>query len=144
MKYLDLVQNYLANLAVLLVKWHNIHWNVVGSQFLRIHNFTEELYDQVFEDFDEVAELLKMKDVMPLSTLKEYLAHATVAEVAAKDFSREESLTLLKQDLGAMRELATEIRNQADEAGDFETVAMFEEFTGFYSKNLWFVEAMSK
>ncbi|MCK9547067.1 MAG: DNA starvation/stationary phase protection protein [Sphaerochaeta sp.] len=144
MKHFDLVQTYLANLNVLFVKLHNVHWNVVGSQFLRIHTFTEELYDQIFEDFDAVAELLKAKGVMPLSTTKEYLERATIAEVAAKDFSSKESLDLVKGDLAAMRDLATEIRNSADEAGDFETVGMFEDYVAFYSKNLWFVEAMMR
>jgi len=144
MKHLDLTQKYLANLGVILVKLHNVHWNVVGKQFMRVHTFTEELYDQVFEDFDEVAELLKMKDVMPLSTVKDYLANATIEEVAPKDFSRVESLEIVKKDLEIMKELATEIRNEADEAGDFETVAMFEDFVGFYSKNIWFVNAMLK
>ncbi len=142
MKHLDQVQTYLANLGVLFVKLHNIHWNVVGNQFLRIHTFTEELYDQIFEDFDEVAEMLKSKGVMPLSTMKEYLAHATIDEVVGKDFSSKESLDLVKADLTAMRTLATDIRNNADENGDFETVGMFEDFVAFYSKNLWFVDAM--
>ena len=144
MKHLESVQTYLSNLAVLFVKLHNVHWNVVGNQFLRIHTFTEEFYDQIFEDYDEVAELLKTKGVMPLSTLKEYLARATIEEVAAADFSSKESLNLVKDDLVTMRALATEIRNDADEAGDFETVAMFEEHVAFYSKNLWFIEAMKK
>jgi len=142
--HLESVQTYLANLAVLFVKLHNVHWNVVGSQFLRIHTFTEELYDQIFEDYDEVAELLKTKGVMPLSTMKEYLGRATIEETAAKDFTSQQSLALVKADLAAMRALATEIRNGADEAGDFETVAMFEDFVSFYSKNIWFVEAMKK
>ena len=94
--------------------------------------------------YDEVAELLKTKGVMPLSTLKEYLARATIEEVAAADFSSKESLNLVKDDLVTMRALATEIRNDADEAGDFETVAMFEEYVAFYSKNIWFIEAMKK
>lgn len=144
MKHLDLVQTYLANLGVLFVKLHNIHWNVVGNQFLRIHTFTEELYDQVFEDFDAVAELLKMKGVMPLSTMKAYLERATITEVEPTDFGSKASLDLVKEDLVSMRNLSIEIRNAADEAGDFETVAMFEDFTGFYSKNLWFVESMLK
>ncbi|NLA93565.1 MAG: DNA starvation/stationary phase protection protein [Spirochaetales bacterium] len=144
MKHLDLVQKYLANLAVLNVKWHNIHWNVVGKQFLRVHTYTEELYDQLFEDFDAVAELLKMKEVMPLSTLKDYLANATVSEVAPKDFGHDESLKLVKDDLLAMRALATDIRNSADEAGDFEVVAMFEDYVAFYSKHIWFADAMLK
>ncbi len=144
MKHLESVQTYLANLAVLFVKLHNVHWNVVGSQFLRIHTFTEELYDQIFEDYDSVAELLKAKGVTPLSTMKEYLTRATIDEVVAKDFSAAESLQLVEADLASMRSLATEIRNSADEAGDFETVAMFEDHVAFYSKNLWFIKAMKK
>lgn len=144
MKHLESVQTYLANLAVLFVKLHNVHWNVVGSQFLRIHTFTEELYDQIFEDYDSVAELLKAKGVTPLSTMKEYLSRATIDEVVAKDFSAAESLQLVEADLASMRSLATEIRNSADEAGDFETVAMFEDHVAFYSKNLWFIKAMKK
>jgi len=142
MKHLDLVQTYLANLSVLLVKLHNIHWNVVGNQFVRVHTFTEEIYDQVFEDFDAVAETLKMKKVMPLSTLKAYLENATIKEVEPKDFSTKESLTIVKADLELMRDLATDIRNGADEAGDFEVTAMFEEYVAFYSKNIWFIDAM--
>ncbi len=41
-----------------------------------------------------------------------------------------------------MRNLATNIRNLADEDGDFEVVAMFEDYVGEYSKNIWFVKAM--
>lgn len=144
MKHLELIQKYLSNLSVLNVKFHNIHWNVVGNQFIKVHNFTEEIYDQLFADFDEVAELLKMKDVMPLSTMAEYLANATIEEIKAKDFSIKESLEITKKDLEVMRELATEIRNAADEAGDFETVALFEDYVAFYSKNIWFVSAMLK
>lgn len=144
MQHLDLVQKYLSNLGVIMVKLHNIHWNVVGEQFLKIHDFTEELYDQAFEDFDAVAELLKMKGVMPLSTVSEYLENATIKEIKAKDFCRKEALEIVKEDLETMKTLATEIRNAADEANDFETVAMFEDYVGFYSKNIWFAAAMLK
>lgn len=144
MKHFKLLQQYLSNLAVLNVKFHNIHWNVVGRNFMRVHNFTEELYDKLFEDFDEVAELLKAKNAMPLSTMTEYLENATVEEVKAKDFSIVESLEIVKKDLETMRELGTEIRNTADEEGDFETVALFEDYVAYYSKNIWFVSSMLK
>lgn len=144
MKHFKLLQRYLSNLAVITVKLHNIHWNVVGRNFMRIHNFTEELYDQAFEDYDEVAELLKTKNEMPLSTMAEYLENATIKEVKAKDFSIIESLETVKNDLESMKALATDIRNTADEEGDFETVAMFEDYVTYYSKNIWFVNAMLK
>jgi DNA-binding ferritin-like protein len=30
---------YLSDLAVLNVKLHNLHWNVVGPQFVQLHEF---------------------------------------------------------------------------------------------------------
>ena len=142
MKHLELLQKYLSNLGVLIVKLHNVHWNVVGNQFLRVHTFTEEVYDEMFKNYDEVAELLKMKNIMPLSTMAEYLEKASIKEVQAKDFSVKESLNIVKEDLESMKNLAIEIRNEADGEGDFETVAMFEDYVAYFSKNLWFVNTM--
>ncbi|WP_313164957.1 DNA starvation/stationary phase protection protein [Sedimentibacter sp.] len=144
MKYADLLQKYLANLAVLNVKFHNIHWNVVGGQFVQVHTFTEELYDGLFESYDEVAELLKMKNVMPLSTMAEYLEKTDIEEFKAKDFSIKESLELVKKEIEFMKESAINIRNMADEEGDFETVAIFEGYVAAFSKNIWFIGSMLK
>ena len=144
MKNLNLLNQYVANLAVWNTKLHNLHWNIVGQEFMPIHNFTEELYDDAFAKFDEVAELIKMKNEMPLSTLAEYLEVASIKEVPAKDFSTKESLEIVKSDMELMKALAIEIRTIADESNDFETVAMFEDHVGHYSKNLWFVSSMLK
>ncbi len=144
MKHNELMQTYLANINVLNTKLLNLHWNVVGIDFLTFHNLTEEIHDILHEQIDEVAEALKMVHIYPLSTVKEYVEATTITEVKAKDFSKDEVLTHLKEDLTIMRDLAVEIRNLADEAGDFETVASFEDYTSVYSKYIWFAEALSK
>lgn len=38
----DKLNVFLANLAVLNIKVHNLHWNVVGLQFPLIHKMTEK------------------------------------------------------------------------------------------------------
>lgn len=141
MQYVTQMNQYLSNLALMIVKLHNVHWNVVGPQFMQVHEFTESLYDDVFEQYDEIAELIKMKGYEPLVTMKDYLANATLEESALTKFTSKEVYTILRSDLEAMRTLATEIRNAADEAGDFETVAEFEEHVAGYTKNLWFIGA---
>ena len=103
MKHFELLQRYVANLAVWNVKLHNLHWNVEGLYFLSIHDFTEEIYDRVGEKFDEVAELLKVKDQTPLSTISEYLEAATLKEVPTKAFTETEALETLKADLELMK-----------------------------------------
>ncbi len=141
MKHFDLLQKYLSNLAVLNVKLHNIHWNVVGKYFMNVHNFTEETYDELFEAFDAVAELLKMKGQYPLSSIAEYMEKTDIEELKAQDFKSLDSYEIVKADLEKMRALATEIRNTADEEGDFETVAMFEDYVADFSKRIWFLSA---
>jgi starvation-inducible DNA-binding protein len=135
---------YLSNLAVLNVKLHNLHWNVVGVNFMSIHTFTESLYDDVFEKYDEVAELLKIKGEVPLASVKDYLANTTVEELATKDFSTKEVLEILIQDLKNMKNLAFEVKKDAEEDSDFETSNMFEDHISGYNKNLWFLDSMTK
>jgi|LSQX01.2.fsa_nt_gb starvation-inducible DNA-binding protein len=136
------LNQYLSNLAVLNANLHNIHWNVEGLQFVQVHEYTEKLYDGFFEKFDAVAELLKMKGERPLVTLTDYVANATIKELDRDKFTIKESLELVLDYLNEMKRLATEIRNEADEEGDFELVMEFEEHVADYSKQIWFVRSM--
>ena len=142
MKNYEKMNTYLANMAVLNTKLHNLHWNVEGRQFMQVHNFTEELYDDFFEKFDEVAEIMKMKGEFPLVKLSEYQEAATVEELDSKKYGVDEVLAEVQADLKEMKKLATEIRNDADEIDDFEVVGEFEDQVADYSQNIWFIESM--
>ena len=142
MKNYKKMNTYLANLAVLNTKLHNLHWNVEGKQFMQVHNFTEDLYDDFFEKYDEVAEILKMKGEFPLVKLSEYQEAATIEELESKKYGVDEVLNEVLADLKEMKKLAAEIRNDADDAGDFEVVGAFEDHVAGYSQNIWFVRSI--
>ena len=142
MKNYNKMQTYLSNLVVLNAKLHNIHWNVEGKEFMQVHKFTEEIYEDLFEKMDEVAELLKMKGEMPLVKMTDYADKATIKEEDSKSFDTKESLKLVLKDLKEMKKMATEIRNAADEEGDFQVVGEMEEHVDYYSLKIWFVESM--
>lgn len=135
---------YLSNLALWNVKLHNLHWNVVGKTFVQVHEFTEKLYDDVFEQFDAVAEVQKMQNSMPLVKMSDYMQQATLKEVDAKDFTPDEVLKIVEDDMKAMSALAKEIRDEAADKDDFQVANMFEDYLTAYAKNLWFLRAMSK
>ena len=67
------VNVFLSNLALLNVKVHNLHWNVEGREFKLIHELTERIYKMLQQQFDEVAEVLKMQGQMPLGSIAEYM-----------------------------------------------------------------------
>ena len=133
---------YLANLAVWNIKLHNLHWNVIIHFYKPLHRLSASLYYHTFETFDSVAEALKMKGEVPLSTMKDYLAAATIQEVSPKDFSGHEVVAMIEADMVLMRDLALEIRKDAAESDDFEIQAMFEGYVAGFSKQLWFIRAM--
>ena len=143
MENYDNLQTYLSNFAVLNAKLHNLHWNVEAKQFVQLHEFTEELYDEFFVMFDDIAELMKMKGEMPLVKMNDYVEHATIEELPAKTFSYDEVINAVEADLKEMKSLAVKIREEADEVDDFEVVGEMEDHVAFYSKNLWFIRSMN-
>ena len=144
MKNKENLNRYLSNLGILITKTHNLHWNVVGARFKAIHDYTEALYDHYFEKFDEVAETFKMKEEFPLVKVADYLKHATVKELEAKDFTIPEVVASIKEDMELMLADAKKIREIANEEDDFLVVSMMEDQIAYFVKQLWFISAMAK
>lgn len=138
------INGYLANVGVGYIKLHNLHWNVVGPEFKAVHEYLEGLYDGFAEVLDAVAEVLKMHDEMPLASLKDYLAVASIKELEAKDYGVKEVLEIVLADLKEMKAEAEAIRKLADEEDAYDVVAMMEGDLESYNKNIWFVKSMLK
>ena len=138
------LNTYLANMGVMYIKLHNLHWNVVGSDFKQVHEYLETLYDAMAGVLDEVAELLKMQGEQPLASLKDYLAAASIQELPSAELRSREVLRIVQADLTLLRDQAQQIR--ADAAADdvYSVVSMMEDHLAQYNKTLWFVEAMQK
>ncbi len=143
-KQAKLMNQLVADLAVNFVKFHNLHWNVVGERFEPVHVYAEKLYDMLNEQYDEVAERMKMLGVFPAAQMKTYLEMTNVEELEDRDYQIPEVFKILKEELEKLRALATEIRTLADDGGDFATVAMLEDMVGEYDKEIWFMEQAIK
>ena len=144
MKTLNELNLYLADVAVDYIKFHNLHWNVVGKNFKEIHEYLEEQYDSLAKVLDEVAEVLKMNAFYPSGSLKEYLEITQIKELESKDYNEKDTLSILKNDLIYLKEKATSIRNLADQEGFFTIVSMLEDQVQEYVKAIWFVDSMLK
>jgi len=71
-----------ADLNVFYMKIHHFHWFVKGPNFFTLHEKFEELYNEVTEHSDTIAERLLQLNEKPISTLKECLDLATVKEAS--------------------------------------------------------------
>ncbi len=138
------VNKYLADIAVMYVKIHNLHWNVVGQQFKGVHEMLEGLYENFGEALDDVAEVLKMHNEMPLASMRSYLAVTKIHEIDEKEFTIAETLSTVLADLETMQATALALRKEGEEADCFSVVNLLEDHLENYHKNLWFLRATLK
>ena len=61
------------------------HWNIKGSSFFELHEKFEEIYNNLLEKVDEIAERILTIEGQPLHSFSDYLQHSEIEEV--KDIS---------------------------------------------------------
>ncbi len=144
MKKIEKLNQLVADFHFLNVKFHNLHWNVVGMEFASIHEFTEEAYNEFFAKYDEVAERLKMLGNFPPASIKEYSSLTNISELENKDYKPKEVLDIIEESYEYLLKEFNELRELADSENDFITVALSEDYIASFTKTLWFVKSMKK
>lgn len=143
-KTVEKLNLYLVNLNVLYRKIQNYHWNVTGTGFFAIHSKLEEYYDAINGQIDDVAERILAIGGRPLGTLKDYLEITTITEAENAEIPGNVALAEVKKDFESMLSLAKEIKETADEEGDFGSSALVDEYISNYEKDLWMLNAFLK
>lgn len=140
-KVIEGLNIYLANLGVLHIKLHNIHWNVVDEGFFALHAKTQELYERVAAELDKTAERIKMLGEYPLASLQDYLDAASIEELPSDDISSRCAAQIIVEDFCRMLKLVRKLDCIAKETLDECTVSLLAEAMCFFEKNIWFFNA---
>ncbi len=136
-KNINALNQLLADLTVTYHKLQNAHWFVTGRDFFQVHATLEGLYDAVLPHIDEVAELILQEGGVPIGSLAEVLAHASVAERPSAPVSSKEAFELVKADFETLDREAKAVKAAADESGRSVVSASMDGLLAELSKNLW-------
>lgn len=137
----DALNIYLANLHVVYVKLHNFHWNVVGVDFFDFHEKTQELYEAVAEELDEVAERIRMLGEFPLASLQDFLKVATLKEVPSMAYTSPTIAVAIVNDFADTIRYLREVDKFVQETNDEFTMDLIADAQAFLEKNIWFFSA---
>lgn len=141
----ELLNQYVADVAVMYIKLHNIHWNIVGDEFMKMHRYTEELYDHFSEVYDNFAEVLKMRGEAVVGSMAGYLTIATIQERKTNDdLYIKEALSVIYEDLEMLNRTLKMLREIAHAQGDITCTLLAEDEVQFLEKELWFIRSMLK
>lgn len=120
-----LLNELLANWAVVYVKLHQVHWYVKGPHFQALHGKFEELYDMAASMLDELAERMLAIGMQPASTMKEYLELASIREAdlrAEKDTAMVQSIAADFQQMIDSSKQALDLAERSDDAATADIV----------------------
>ncbi len=138
-----MLNEQVANLIVFYVKLHNYHWFVNGTEFFRLHELFEALYDETTEHYDEVAERMLMLEMTPVATLKGSLELATLKEATNKE-STNEMIQSVLNDYLHLNERFGKTLELAEEAGDDVTADVMTTIRASFQKHIWMLKEMIK
>lgn len=144
MSKVEKMAQVVADLNILNVKFHNLHWNVVGLEFEPVHLLTEAAYTDFFNKYDEIAERMKMLGELPPASMKKYLELTKVDELPDQEWTVSETLNLVLASYKYLKAEMIELRKLSEEDDDFATIAICETYVGEFDKQIWFVSSMIK
>ncbi len=77
---IDLLNHDLADTYLLVIKTKKYHWDVVGPQFISLHELWDEQYTTISENIDSIAERIRTLGGFPIGTAEEFIRFASVKE----------------------------------------------------------------
>ena len=123
------------------VQAHLIHFNYEGSNFLSVHQFLKEQYEELLEEFDKLGEYVRSLDyMMPMCAcgLKDMM-HTSFKNVSSHD--GKEMMATYLMNLELVCEIAMTIERTATELRALDIANYLGELCGKVNKAAWMVKA---
>lgn len=130
----------LSHYQVFYINVRGFHWNIKGNDFFTLHIKFEELYTELQEKIDAIAERIRIMDATPLHAFTDYLEKSSIKEV--KDVSdAEQSVQYIVAGLQKLVEVCRDIIDTAQEDGDEGTADLLTGYMRDHEKLIWMYTA---
>lgn len=128
----------LSNTYVLYVKTQNFHWNIDGARFYQLHKFFEKQYNELAEAIDEIAEQLRILNLLAPGSMQEFLQNASICE-CKETLTDDEMLQELHHDHVQLQNALAGWIKVAQDNGDEGTADLLIQRLRAHSKLAWMI-----
>lgn len=133
-----MLNTYLATLTTLYANLRGYHWHVRGALFSVIHEHTEEMYDQIADQIDEVAERIIMLDGIPVRRFDDVKKLTKIQEAAAEALSCGKEITMaVLDDIKVLTDMERKGIETAEDANDPVTADLLTGYLAGHEKQAW-------
>ncbi|WP_211201706.1 Dps family protein [Rhodobacter sp. NTK016B] len=128
----------------LLIRTHEVHWNVEGPMFYGVHMLTEEQYGELFAATDVLAERIRALGHLAPATPKA-LVDTSGETVADEKTSAVKMITMLKDRHEALARLCHETTDlcEGEDVNDPVTADLCNGRSAVHEKAAWMLRSMA-
>ncbi len=137
----DLLNRRLADAVDLQSQTKQAHWNVKGPNFIGLHKLFDEIYEDVGEYVDLIAERVVQLGGIAEGTVRFAGQRSSLSEYPLVLSTGEEHVAALSDVLAQFSGRAREAIDQLEEFEDPDSMDILTEVSRGVEKWLWFVEA---
>ena len=109
--------------------------------FYVLHPYLGDLYDQVNDYEDEIAEQLRFFGERPVTSLNDINNLSMVDDMASHSFSGQEAIKSALEDIKILHQVATEVVKEADANDVWAAVEKFSGHLVAYEKMIYFLRS---
>lgn len=139
----DSLKVLLASTQSFAIKSQNFHWNIEGSNFPQYHKFYDDLYNDVNDTIDTIAEYIRILGHYTPGSLQRYAELSTIKDqtkIPRAELMFQETL----QDTNVIIELVATIFDQATNDRQQGIANYMAELQDLYGKKAWFIRSILK
>lgn len=139
----DQLNHLLSDYHIFYQNVRGFHWNISGSDFFDLHIKFEELYTQLSENIDELAERIITIGYRPLHAYTDFLENTDHKEIKNVRDGKQ-CVNHVIEGLGMLIAEHRKMSGKADEAEDIATADLLTKFIGDLEKRLWMFTMFNK
>ena len=137
--YCHLVQ-LLRDTSHLLNQTYIVHWNLMGSKFYSMHKLTQEIYEEMQDGLDTIAEHLRSLDIStPMSV--EDLNSSSMSAIPESCFDQDGMIRVLAINNNALAESFNQLAEEAEVLKDQLTLDLAVERGRAHKKFQWLLKS---
>lgn len=130
----------LANYSVFYQNARGYHWNIKGEMFFVLHAKFEDLYTDLIEKIDEIAERILTLGYTPQHSYSDYNRVSVIKE-SDNTSDGHKAVADILQSLQTLINLQRLLLDQSSESGDEGTNALMSDYIREQEKSVWMFSA---
>lgn len=137
--YCALVQS-LRDTSYLLNQTYIVHWNVMGSKFYTIHKLTQDLYEEMQEGLDVIAEHIRSLNIKTPTSVED-LNKSIMMSLPDDCFDQEGMLSTLAHNYDVLADSFAALAEESERIGDDLTMDLAVERGRANKKQQWLLKS---